>query len=252
MAGQEQLVLYESSERIAHITINRPRKLNALSNALVAELRDAFVRFRESDDRCAVLTGQGERAFSVGADITDPPVDPDLWECMPGVGVVLDKPVIAAVSGYCVGGAYCLVQFCDMAIADETADFFYPEAQLGFCGGLIASTAARIPHKLAMEFMLTGTHFDAQRAMEAGMVNRVVSAGQHVDAARDYARILARSAPLVVGMLKRFVRETVTPMGPSELHARARSELLAIRRSDDQAEGGRAFREKRTPVFAGI
>ena len=104
MSDQEPLVLYESSDRIGRITINRPQRLNALSNALVAELRDAFIRYRDSDDRCAVLTAAGTRAFSVGADITDPPVDPDLWECMPGVGVVLDKPVIAAVSGYCVGG----------------------------------------------------------------------------------------------------------------------------------------------------
>ena len=251
MSDQEPLVLYESSDRIARITINRPQRLNALSNALVAELRNAFIRYRDSDDRCAILTASGNRAFSVGADITDPPVDPDLWECMPGVGVVLDKPVIAAVAGYCVGGAYCLVQFCDMAVADETAEFFYPEAQLGFCGGLIASTAARIPHKVAMEFMLTGARFSAERARECGMVNRVVPAGEHVDAALEWARTLAVSAPLVVGMLKRFVRETVTPLGPSEQHARARSELLAIRRSTDQAEGGQAFREKRIPVFTG-
>ncbi len=251
MSDQEPLVRYESSDRIARIIINRPQRLNALSNALVAELRDAFIRYRDSDDRCAVLAAAGTRAFSVGADITDPPVDPDLWECMPGVGVVLDKPVIAAVSGYCVGGAYCLVQFCDMAVADETAEFFYPEAQLGFCGGLIASTAARIPHKVAMEFMLTGARFNAERARECGMVNRVVPAGEHVDAALEWARTLADSAPLVVAMLKRFVRETVTPLGPSEQHARARSELLAIRRSADQAEGGRAFREKRSPVFTG-
>ena len=104
-----ELVLYESRDRIALITINRPEKMNALSNGLVAQLRDAFIRFKNSDDQCAVLTSSGDKAFSVGADIKDPPTDPDLWECMPGVGVIVDKPVIAAVAGYCVGGAYC---FC--------------------------------------------------------------------------------------------------------------------------------------------
>jgi enoyl-CoA hydratase len=245
------LVIYESKERIALITINRPEKMNALSNALVAALRDAFIRFRDSDDQCAVLTSSGDKAFSVGADIKDPPSDPDLWECMPGVGVVIDKPVVAAIAGYCVGGAYCLVQFCDIAVAAENADFFYPEAQMGFCGGLIASTAARLPHKIAMEFMLTGKHFDAQRAYEVGMVNKVVPTGQQVEAAMDYARILANSAPLVIGMIKRFVRDTVTAKGPSELHAMARADLLAIRRSEDQQEGGAAFSEKRKPVFKG-
>ena len=247
----DQLVTYESKGRIALITINRPEKMNALSNALVAALRDAFIRYRDCDDRCAVLTSSGDKAFSVGADIKDPPTDPDLWECMPGVGVVVDKPVIAAVAGYCVGGAFCLVQFCDLAVAAENADFFYPEAQIGFCGGLIASVAARIPHKIAMEFMLTGAHFDAHRAEAVGMVNKVVPVGQQVDAAMEYARALANSAPLVVGMLKRFVRDTVTPLGPSELHARARSELLLIRQSEDQQEGGAAFRDKRKPVFKG-
>ncbi|MBM84779.1 MAG: enoyl-CoA hydratase [Rhodospirillaceae bacterium] len=247
----DQLVRYESKDRIALITINRPEKMNALSNALVASLRDAFIRYRDSSDQCAVLTSSGDKAFSVGADIKDPPTDPDLWECMPGVGVVVDKPVIAAVAGYCVGGAFCLVQFCDLAVAAENADFFYPEAQIGFCGGLIASVAARIPHKIAMEFMLTGTHFDANRAQAVGIVNKVVPAGQQVEAAMEYARVLADSAPLVVGMLKRFVRDTVTPMGPSELHARSRGELLAIRRSEDQQEGGAAFREKRQPIFRG-
>ena len=246
-----ELITYESNERIALITINRPEKMNALSNDLVAALRDAFIKYRDSDDQCAVLTSCGDKAFSVGADIKDPPTDPDLWECMPGVGVIIDKPVIAAVAGYCVGGAYCLVQFCDLAIAAENADFFYPEAQMGFCGGLIASTAARLPHKIAMEFMLTGRHFDAQRAYEVGMVNEVVPEGQQVEAAMRYARILANSAPLVVGMIKRFVRDSVTPKGPSELHALARRELLAIRSSDDQKEGGAAFREKRKPNFMG-
>lgn len=245
------LVLYESRERVALITINRPEKLNALSNALVAELRDAFLRYRDSDDRCAVLAGAGGRAFSVGADITDPPVDPDLWECMPGVGVMLDKPVVAAVAGYCVGGAYCLVQFCDLAVAADNADFFYPEAQLGFCGGLVAGAAARLPHKLAMEFMLTGTHFDARRAHEAGMVNKVVPAGGEVEAAMAYARVLADSSPMIVAMLKRFTRDTVTPRGPSETRALFEAELRAIRRSEDQKEGGAAFREKRKPVFRG-
>ena len=247
----ETLITYDSQDRIATITINRPDKLNALSNGLVIELREAMKRYRDSEDRCAILTGAGDRAFSVGADIKDPPRDPDLWECVPGVGVEIDKPMVAAVAGHCVGGAYVLVQFCDIAVAAENANFFYPEAQLGFCGGLIASCAARIPHKIAMEFMLTGKRIDAKRAYEVGMVNKVVPVGQQVEAAMEYATILKDSAPLVVETLKRFVRSTVVPKGPAELAGIARRDLLSIRRSDDQQEGGRAFREKRKPVFNG-
>ncbi len=245
------LIDYRSENAIATITLNRPDKMNALSNGLVAELIQAFQRLQDSGDRVAILTGAGERAFSVGADLRDPPRDPELWECMPGVGVMVDKPIIAAVQGYCVGGAFCLVEFCDLAVADETADFFYPEAQIGFCGGLIAGLAARIPHKLAMEFMMTGRHFDAARAADIGMINRAVPKGELMAAAMEYAAVLRDSAPLVLRTVKRFVRDTVVARGPSELQALARRELLSISRSEDQKEGGRAFREKRKPEFTG-
>jgi enoyl-CoA hydratase len=245
----EKLVTYESKDQIATITINRADKMNALSSGVVVQMRDAMIRLQQSDDMCAIITAAGDRAFSVGADLRDPPRDPALWECMPGVGVDVDKPLVAAVSGYCVGGAFCLVQFCDFAVASESADFFYPEAQIGFCGGLIAGLAARLPHKIAMEFMLTGKHFSAQRAYEVGMVNKVVPVGQQLEAAMEYAEIMRDSSPLVVRSIKRFVRDTVVQRGPSELSALAQRELLSISRSEDQQEGGRAFKEKRKPVF---
>jgi enoyl-CoA hydratase len=247
----DNLVLYGSKESIATITINRPGQLNALSGGVVAGLKSAFIRFNQSDDRCAIVTGAGEKAFTAGADLRDPPRNPELWECMPGVGVDVDKPIVAAVSGYCVGGGAVLVQFCDIAVAAENADFFYPEAQVGFCGGLIAGLAARVPHKIAMEFMLTGKHYSAQRAYEVGFVNQVTPNGQHMEGALEYAKILRDSAPLVITMLKRFIRNAVLPKGPSEQSGIARRDLLAVSSSQDQQEGGRAFREKRRPVFTG-
>ena len=131
------------------------------------------------------------------------------------------------------------------------ADFLYPEAQVGFCGGLIAGAAARLPHKIAMEFMLTGAYFDAQHAYEVGMVNRVAPVGEHMAAAMEYATVLRDSSPMVIATLKRFVRDTVTPRGTSEEQAIARRDLLAIKRSEDQKEGAKAFAEKCTPVFKG-
>ncbi|MFT7578279.1 MAG: enoyl-CoA hydratase [Alphaproteobacteria bacterium] len=247
----DDVVTYESNNNIAIITINRADKLNALTGDVVTGIRNAFIKLNESDDRCAILRGTGDRAFSVGADLKDPPRDPALWECMPGVGIDVDKPLIAAVSGYCVGGAYCLVQFCDIAVADDTADFFYPEAQIGFCGGLIAGLAARLPQKIAMEFMMTGKHFSAQRAFDVGMVNKVVPKGQLMEGAMEYAEIFRDSAPLVLATLKRFVRDEVIARGPSEQSAYAQRDLLAISRSEDQQEGARSFKEKRKPVFRG-
>ena len=245
MSGE--LVLYDSTDRIATITLNRPDKLNALSNGLVAELRDALIHFESGDDRVAILTAAGERAFSAGADLRDP----DLWECMPGVGVPMTKPTIAVVAGHCVGGACCLVEFSTLAIAADNADFSYPEAQMGFCGGLIASLAIRIPYKIAMELMLTGTHMNAQRAYQVGMVNAVVPIKDRMQTALEYARKLADSAPLVIELLETYTRESILPRGPSELQGIARRHLQKVSRSTDAREGGRAFAEKRKPRFQG-
>ncbi|NJN51662.1 MAG: enoyl-CoA hydratase [Gammaproteobacteria bacterium] len=242
-------VRYDVPEpHIALITIDRADRMNALNEAVITGLQAAWQRFAEGPERVAILTASGERAFSVGADIKDAPRE--MWQGVPGVGVPLDKPVIAAVHGWCIGGAYVIVQMCDLVVAAQGTRFKYPEAQVGFTGGLIASAAARLPHKIAMEFMLLGEDLSAQRAYEVGMVNRVVADGEQVAAAMDYARILARSAPLVVTTLKRFVNETLNE-SPAESAAIARRRLLSVRDSEDGAEGRRAFGEKRTPEFTG-
>ncbi|HYM31687.1 MAG TPA: enoyl-CoA hydratase-related protein [Candidatus Cybelea sp.] len=244
-----EAVTYRSSGRIALITINRPDALNALDDAVINGLADAWRRLEQGEDRCAVLAAAGEKAFSVGADLKNPPAE--MWQGVPGVGVEVEKPIIAAVKGYCVGGAYVIVQNCDLVVASDTTVFMYPEAQVGFTGGLIAGAAARIPHKIAMEFMLLGQRIDAKRAYEVGMVNKITPAGGEVDGAMEYARILAESAPLVVKTLKRFVNATVVSKSPSEISAIYRRDLLEVRNSEDGAEGRAAFKEKRKPDFKG-
>lgn len=243
----DNTVIYESQDGIAVITLNRPGKLNALSSDLEEELRAAWIRFNDSADRVAILTGAGEKAFSAGADMENPP---ELWRCMPGVGVPLEKPLIAAINGVCIGGAVCLVQFADLAVMSDTARFIYPEAKVGICGGLVSSLAARIPHKMAMELILLGNDMSAQRAYEIGMVNRVVPPAELMDAAMEYAHRLAANAPLVLKMVKGFVGELM-PKGPSEQAGIARRELERVSVSHDAVEGPAAFREKRAPQFTG-
>ncbi len=243
-----ELIRYESRNGIAVVTIDRAERMNALDEAVIQGLAQAWRRLEDSDDRVAVLHAAGDKAFSVGADVKSPPQE--MWQGVPGVGVEVGKPIIAAVHGWCIGGAYVIVQMCDLVIAADNTRFRYPEAQLGFTGGLIASAVARIPHKLAMEFMLLGQDFDAERARQAGMVNKVVAAGSELDAALEWAGILRNSAPLVVSTLKRFSLETLN-RSPAEAGAVARERLLAVRNSDDGAEGRRAFAEKRTPDFRG-
>ena len=247
----DPVVLYESDNRITTITINRPEKLNALNDDVITGLRESMHRFKNSDDAVAVLTGAGNRAFSAGADVNGPPRNPPTWTAIPGVGLDLDKPVIAAVSGHCIGAAIVLVQFADLAVAAESAVFHYPETQLGVSGGMIASMAARIPHKIAMELLIAGTKFSAQRAFEVGMINKVVPNGQHLNAAMEYASKLRNSAPLVMSMLKRFVRDDILPKGPVERAGLALRETQKIDLSADKSEGLKAFKEKRTPNFNG-
>ncbi len=243
-----ETVSYEVKGQTAIIRLNRPERLNALDENLIQELRSAWRRYAVSDEKCAILCAEGERAFSVGADIKSPPLE--MWQGVPGVGVLLNKPIIAAVHGYCVSGAYILVQMCDLVVAASNTIFKYPEAQVGFTGGLIAGCAVRVPHKIAMEFMLLGQDLCAERAYEVGMVNRVVPPGEELQAAMEYAEIFERSAPLVVQTIKSFVNQTL-PRGPSEVSALARDELLGVSTSADGAEGRLAFKEKRPPNFQG-
>ena len=239
----EPLVTYEAKGRVAVITLNRPDKLNALNDELGRDLLAAWRRFNASHERAAVLCGAGDRAFSAGADLSSPP---ELWPFMPDGGIDIDKPVVAAVHGVCIGGAVCLVQFCDLCVAAEGTRFIYAEAKVGISGGFIASLAARIPHKVAMEFILLGDEMSAERAYQVGFVNRVVPKDQLMPAAMDYAERLAANAPMVTALLKRYVRQLM-PAGPTEQMARARRQTQAILDSEDFREGVAAFRGKRQP-----
>ncbi|MGB6102405.1 MAG: enoyl-CoA hydratase-related protein [Pusillimonas sp.] len=243
-------VIYESKDGIAVISINRPDRLNAIGSEVEAGLRQAWERLRDSDeDRVGILTGVGGKAFSAGKDMksTEPP---DYRSFTPGVGVLIEKPLIAAVSGWCVGGANVLMLMCDLCVATEDAKFTYPEAKMGFAGGMIASSVARIPHKIAMELMLLGEVIDARRAYEVGMVNRLVPAGQHLQEAMKLARRLADNAPLVMTMLQRLAAATM-PQSPVEAAGHAWRENERVFQSKDFQEGLSAFAEKRGPKFTG-
>ena len=242
-----EAVTYESMDGIAVVTINRPDKLNALNEDVGKGLHAAWRRLNESDDRVAILTGAGDKAFSAGADLEAPP---EIWRFTPGIGVEVEKPIVAAVGGWCIGGGVVLVQFCDLCVASEDARFSYPEPRIGFSGGLISSIVARIPHKAAMELILLGEEMSARRAYEVGLVNKVVPPGEHIDAAMEYAEKLKANAPLVLAMLKRFTGR-VLPKGPTELAGIARRDADRVMHSEDFDEGVASFREKRPPKFTG-
>ena len=240
-------VSYRSQDRTAIITIDRPERMNRIDADVVEGLHQAWHRFMASDeDRVAVLTGAGDKAFTAGADLKAPPSN--LYRGIPGVGVPVDKPVIGAVAGWVVGGGMVLTTMCDILVAADNTRFSYPEVKVGFTGGLIANLALRIPHKIAMELLLVGEPIDAKRAYEVGYVNKVVPAAELMPSALDYARRIAATAPLPSRALKRFVA-AVLPKGPTEIAGQARAQTDAIVASADWEEGRKAFAEKRPPNF---
>jgi enoyl-CoA hydratase len=233
---------------VSVIAINRPDKLNAINRQVAIDLQSAFAGFDRSAQRVAILTGAGGRAFSAGADITDLP---EMWRCVPTVGITTEKPIIAAVSGWYIGGGLVMAMMCDLLVAATSAKFSYPEGKVGITGGMIAGLAARIPHKIAMELILLGEPITAHRAYEAGLANRVVPDGGEIEEAVAMAHKIIDLAPLALATMKRFVTRNILPRGPSELAALFGAELAAVRNSADAAEGVRAFKERRKPQYKG-
>jgi len=242
------LVSVEQRGPVTILAINRPEKLNAINKQVALDLQSAFAEFDNSDQRVVILMGAGGRAFSAGADVTDLP---ELWRCVPTVGIVTEKPVIAVVAGWCIGGGLVMAMMCDLLVAAESAKFSYPEGKVGITGGMIAGLAARIPHKIAMELMLLGEPIDARRAYEVGLANRVVPDGTELDEAIAMANKIVDLAPLALVTMKRFVTGHILPKGPSELAARFAADLAAVRNSEDAAEGVQAFKERRRPRYKG-
>jgi enoyl-CoA hydratase len=239
-------VTVEDKGAISIIRINRPERLNAINQDVAVELQRAFKAFDADDTkRVAVLSSVGDRAFSSGADVSNLP---ELWRAIPTIGYDTEKPIIAATTGWVIGGAIVMVMMCDLMVSTESTTLYYPEAKLGTTAGGISSLVTRMPHKLAMEIMLLGSKVPAQRAYDVGFVNRVVPNGQHETAALEMAAELLESAPLVIGALKRLVAE-VMPVGPIERMVGISQTIARVRQSEDMQEGIAAYKEKRKPRF---
>lgn len=229
-------------------TINRPDKLNAINAQVALDLQAGFAEFDNSDQRVAILTGAGNKAFTSGADITNLP---ELWRCIPTIGITTKKPVICALDGWCVGGGLVIVALADLCVATEATKFSYPEGKVGLTGGMIAALAGRIPHKLAMEIMLLGRTVSGLRAYEMGLVNEIAAPGKHLEVALRMAEELSAMAPLVLETLKSLVNDQTLIRTPAEKMAMTVRDLARVRQSDDLKEGLAAFRERRQPSFTG-
>jgi enoyl-CoA hydratase len=254
----DPLVLVEHDGAVAVVLLNRPQQLNALSGELMDELVAALQELdRDGAVRCIVLGGS-ERAFAAGADIADlaagTPISLyqdsriDRWDAIRA----LRTPLVAAVSGYCLGGGCELAMACDLIVASETARFGQPEINLGVMPG--AGGTQRLTHAVgkavAMDMILTGRMLSAVDARELGLAARVVAKEAWLEEAKRVAREIAAKSPVAVRLAKESVDRAFDAPLSVGLEFERRAFYLA-RASEDATEGLQAFLEKRRPDWKG-
>jgi enoyl-CoA hydratase/carnithine racemase len=245
-------LLYEVTEGIATITINRPDARNALNSAVRSGMRASLDSFTNDDQaKVLIITATGDVAFSAGADLkemaeqhlTIPPDDfiPDL---------ATHKPVIAAVNGLALGGGFFLVQQADLVIAADHAMFGITEARHGRGAPWAAALPLLIPPRIALELLLTAQPLTASRAREVGLVNFLVPSLELATASRALAQQIIANAPLSVAAGKAMVRNILDEV-LGDARQRANEIWAPVYLSQDAQEGPRAFREKRLPFWQG-
>jgi enoyl-CoA hydratase len=253
-----QNILTAVEDQIAIVTLNRPKVLNALNHELMEELVNALETFDRDDNvRVIILTG-GERAFAAGADIKEMSEETTITIMLKDRFATWDrirsikKPVIAAVSGYALGGGCELVMTCDMIVASETAQFGQPEINIGVipgAGGTQRLTRVVGKHK-AMEMILTGRPIAAKEAYDLGLVNKVAPVELFLDEAKALAKEIAKKSPVAVRLAKEAVLKTYDTSITEGLQFE-RKNFYMLFSSEDQKEGMKAFLEKRPASFTG-
>ncbi|MCB9262794.1 MAG: enoyl-CoA hydratase/isomerase family protein [Flavobacteriales bacterium] len=252
------IVTPQYEKHIAVIQLNRPKELNALNLQVMGEIRDALQLLdNDPEVRVIIITGN-ERAFAAGADIKQ----------MAGKGAIdmlkidqfstwdqirkTKKPIIAAVSGFALGGGCELVMTCDMVVASETAQFGQPEIKIGVMPG--AGGTQRLPRAVgktrAMEMVLTGNFISADEALRYGLINKVVPVESYMIETVRMAQTIAAQSPLAVQLAKESVLKAYE-MPLQEALSFERKNFYMLFATNDQKEGMAAFIEKRRPEFKG-
>ena len=262
-----EMILYEVKNHIGYITFNRPEVMNAINMQMSREIIDACAEAnRDPEARVCILTGAGERAFCTGLDLKERAREAEdttffarrRARHQPGIRsqsqavAAIEKPTIAAIRGYAVGGGLELALACDTRVAADDAKLGMMEVRRGRIGG--AGGTQRLPRLIgiskALELCLTGEPVDGTEAFRIGLVNRVVPAAQVLQAAQEIAAKICLGAPLSIIAIKEAITKGVEL--PIEQGLKLEGDLaLALSTTDDQKEGARAFAEKRPAVWKG-
>ncbi|HRN29116.1 MAG TPA: enoyl-CoA hydratase [Terrimesophilobacter sp.] len=256
MTDSFETILVETKGRVGVITLNRPQALNALNGQLLAEVLTASQAFDRDEGIGAIVVTGSEKAFAAGADIKEMKDksfrDVSVGELFGGWDdfAAIRTPVIAAVSGYALGGGAEVAMMCDIIIASETAKFGQPEINIGVIPGMGGSQrlTRAIGKAKAMDMILTGRMMDAAEALASGLVSRVVPIAELMDVAMDVATTIAsKSLPVAYA-----AKEAVSLAFETTLAEGVRAErrgIYSLFALDDQKEGMAAFAEKRDPNF---
>ena len=244
---------------VAHVRLNRPKALNAITQDMDQALFEAWREINEDGEIwVAVLSAEGERAFCVGADVSGGAERPSrmaLGGGLTGIGgplVTLRKPLVAAVQGYVLGGGFELAMCADVIVAASNTQFGLPETKVGIIGecGVVHRAIRQLPHHVAMALILTGERMPVSAAAQYGLVNQVVDYPELAAAAADWAGRIAAASPLAVQAAKEAALSRLA--APLDVALPTRFESIeAYAESEDRREGRAAFAEKRAPVWRG-
>jgi enoyl-CoA hydratase len=253
-----EMILTETRGRVGLITLNRPQAMNALNQQLMRELMDALEAFDKNDAIGAMIITGNEKAFAAGADIKEMAnksieqmMDTDHIAVFGRIRAIR-KPVIAAVSGWALGGGCEIALSCDMIVASESATFGQPEINIGVIPGAGGTQrlARAVGKVLAMEMILNDRRLSAQEAYQSGMLNRVVPVEGYLEEAFKLAEEIAARAPVAVRAAKKMINQAFE-RSLSEGLETEKQEFYNLFATEDQKEGMRAFVEKRKPEWKG-
>lgn len=252
------IVTEQYQPNIALIQLNRPKELNALNPQLMGEVRDALLQLDKNDSVKVIIITGNDQAFAAGADIKQmadkSAIDMHIMDQFSTWDQIrkTKKPIIAAVSGFALGGGCEFVMTCDMVIASETAKFGQPEIKIGTipgAGGTQRLTKA-VGKAKAMELILTGRFLSAQEAHFYGLVNKVVPVEMYMHEAVELAKEIAQMPPIAVQLAKEAINRSFETQLDEGLMFERKNFYLTFA-SEDQKEGMKAFIEKRKPVYKG-